>query len=570
VKEAPVLLPQPRRLDLGGELVPARPPALTFDPSLRPEGYELTVSLEGPLVVAADEAGAFYARATLAQLARVYGGMLPTCSVSDWPDLGTRAVMLDISRDKVPTMDTLEDLIGRLASWKVNQVQLYMEHTFAYSGHEEVWAGASPLTAEEVRRLDSYCRERHVELVPNQNCLGHMERWLRHERYRHLAVFPGGTKQRPYPTTLDPRKPGSLALVRELLAELLVCFTSPRVHVGLDEPWELPPERFDDYLWWVDTLRSLPELDGREMLVWGDVLALHPELLRQVPEGVTVCEWGYDDWHPFAERTAALSGAGVPFWVAPGTSSWLTILGRVPNMLGDCRAAMEAASRNGALGWLDTDWGDMGHLQFLPVSEPGFAYAAGVSWCFETNRDMDLARALDLHAFEDPQGSLGAALVKLGSTYLEVKPQFPNIATLVMNLYFPQLQVGSTLTEGLTTAQLDAAEGSLDAAAALYERARPRRPDGALVLEELRCATALVRLACRDSRARLEVDGQLPSVPEDRRLRLASELAELIERYRSLWLARNRPGGLASSVARLEHLLGCYRTGRVDHRWNPM
>ncbi len=64
----------------------------------------------------------------------------------DHPDLPVRGVMLDISRDKVPTMATLEAVIDRLASLKVNQVQLYSEHTFAYRNHPEVHAAASPST----------------------------------------------------------------------------------------------------------------------------------------------------------------------------------------------------------------------------------------------------------------------------------------------------------------------------------------------------------------------------------------------------------------------------------------
>ena len=98
--------------------------------------------------------------------------------------------MLDISRDKVPTMDTLFALIDRLAGWKVNQIQLYSEHTFAYRDHEVVWRDASPMTADEIRAVDAYCTERHIELVPNQNCLGHMDRWLQHDEYRHLAMAP--------------------------------------------------------------------------------------------------------------------------------------------------------------------------------------------------------------------------------------------------------------------------------------------------------------------------------------------------------------------------------------------
>ena len=200
-----------------------------------PDGYRLTVGDDDVNLAAGDDAGAFYGRATLEQLRREHGGDLPRCEIEDWPDYPVRAVMLDVSRDKVPSRRTLEALIERLASWKVNQVQLYMEHTFAYAGHREVWADASPFTAEEVAYLDRFCAERHVELVPNQNCLGHMGRWLKHERYRPLAMFPDGWAERGRwrpPATIDPANPGSLALVRELLTELLPNFTSRRVQLA--------------------------------------------------------------------------------------------------------------------------------------------------------------------------------------------------------------------------------------------------------------------------------------------------------------------------------------------------
>ncbi|HWC38679.1 MAG TPA: family 20 glycosylhydrolase, partial [Acidimicrobiales bacterium] len=492
-------------------------------------------------------------------------------TIRDWPDFAVRGVMLDISRDKVPTIETLETLIGRLASWKVNQVQLYIEHTFAYRGHEEVWAKASPLTADEVERLDVFCRARHVELVPNQNCLGHMGRWLAHERYRPLAIAPDGWPDlRGHlhaPTTIDPDKPGSLALVRELFAQLLPRFTSRRVQVGLDEPWELPPERIGDYVRWVRTLREIPELDGREMLMWGDILANHPETLSELPDGVTVCEWGYEDWHPFADRTAALNEAGVPHWVCPGTSSWLSILGRVTNMTGNCRTAAQAGLANGSRGFLTTDWGDMGHLQYLPVSEPGFATAAAVSWCLDANADLDLAAALDVHAFDDPTGELGTALLALGDAHRGIAPQFPNISVLVMHLYYPQLQLDRGISAGMTIEDLLAVEASLAVAAERVGRSQPQRADGELVKEELRTAAALVSLVCRDARARLAEDGWLSSVPESKRAELARELRPLIDHHRELWLARNRPGGLDDSAAWLEHLLHCYQTGVTDKAW---
>ena len=39
---------------------------------------------------------------------------MPVGTVRDWPDLAQRGVMVDVSRDKVPTMETLRDLIDWL------------------------------------------------------------------------------------------------------------------------------------------------------------------------------------------------------------------------------------------------------------------------------------------------------------------------------------------------------------------------------------------------------------------------------------------------------------------------
>jgi hypothetical protein len=468
-------------------------------------------------------------------------------------------------------MQTLRDLIDRLASWKVNQVQLYSEHTFAYENHAEVHSAASPFTANEIRELDAFCRERHIELVPNQNCLGHMNRWLLHDRYRDLAIRPDGFVDEwgiaRKAMTLDPSNPASLALIRELLAELLPLFRSRTVHVGLDEAWELPRERLTEFLDWIATLRALPELEGREMLIWGDMLSHDNALLHELPAGVTVCEWGYDARHPFDERGRALAAAGVPFWVAPGTSSWLSILGRVTNAVDTCRNAAQAALAHGATGYLNTDWGDQGHLQQLPISEPGLAYGAAVSWCLETNTDLDLAEALSVHAYDDPTGELAAALLALGDAHLVVTPQFPNMSTLVLHLYFPQLTVGRGLTRGITTDELAALEQHLADARAAVERAKPARADAVLLVDEIHWSIDIVDLVTRDGRARLAGDGTIGSVPSAVRQEFASQLNELIDRYRRLWLARNRPGGLDDSVSWLLNLHAAYASGSPDRTW---
>ena len=130
------LLPVPRTLELTDELVD-RPGRRVRGSTHRfpPQGYELRIGRDGRRAGRGRRRGPLLrrghprpagapARRSAARRARL----------RDHPDLPVRGVMLDISRDKVPTMDSLQAVIDRLASLKVNQVQLYSEHTFAYRG----------------------------------------------------------------------------------------------------------------------------------------------------------------------------------------------------------------------------------------------------------------------------------------------------------------------------------------------------------------------------------------------------------------------------------------------------
>ena len=590
----PALVPRPRSVNFGGRRVPDRPPVESIGGSLPPQGYRLRVSSEEIRLEATDSQGLGYGRATLRQLRRESGGTaaqagaaqagaeqagatLPECEITDWPDFLVRGVMIDISRDKVPTMATLEAMIERLASWKINHVELYMEHTFCYAGHEEVWREADPLTPADLARLDRHCRTLGVDLVPNQNTLGHFDRWLRHERYRSLAIMPDGFQWifgiKRSPTTLDPANPEAFELVSDLLGQLVSALDKPSIHIGLDEPWELAAERAPEWASWLERLAGLGELAGHELLVWGDMLAGHPEvlpLLSQIQAELTICEWGYEANHPFDDRLSKLDGAGLRTWVCPGTSSWMSISGRAVDMLENIRNAATAGMEHRSGGLLVTDWGDFGHHQYLPVSEPGLAVAAAMSWCVSANADLrldDLAHLLNVHSFGDQTGELARALIALGSVHRLVTPQPPNMSPLVCHLLFPQLPVGRMATKGLTLDELDSFDEALDSARAGLARSRPARADGGLVIEELRAAARWLELGSNDARARLAGDGMLSSIPAAERGALASACGEIADEHRRLWLERNRPGGLNESVAWLDHLKDCYLTGQADPQW---
>ncbi|MFQ5990478.1 MAG: family 20 glycosylhydrolase, partial [Candidatus Methylomirabilales bacterium] len=443
------------------------------------QSYRLVVEDGGISVIGVDEAGLFYGTCTLTQLMHLHAPatardplVFPGLRIDDWPDFLHRGVMLDVSRDKVPTMETLFSLVDLLASWKINQVQLYLEHTFAYRGHEVVWQHASPFTGAEIEALDAFCRERHVELVPNQNSFGHMHRWLIHEPYRQLAECPEGfshpfsPQREPY--GLCPTDPGSLTLLADLYEQLLPHFSSRQFNVGLDETFDLGYGRSAEvcaakgiervYLDFLREIHRLVSRHGRTMQCWGDVLRQRPELLSELPKDVIVLEWGYEADHPFFEHCRLFAAAGLRVYVCPGTSSWNSLGGRTDNALSNiCRAA-EAGHRTGAAGFLTTDWGDNGHLQSLPVSYLGLLAGAGMSWCRSdaaNPRSLNMPMLLDVHAFRDQAQVMGRVAYDLGNAYLLAGARLQNGSALFHLLVFADRDLSDLQRKGLTVETLD-------------------------------------------------------------------------------------------------------------------
>ncbi len=484
-----------------------------------------------------------------------------------------RAYMLDVSRDRVPTQETLEWLVGVLAELGFNELQLYVEHTFAYSGHREVWEDASPFTAEELRWLDRVCQSSSIDLVGNMNCFGHMGRWLAHERYRDLAECPDGAPSLFGSGTMPP---GCLAPTTRnaefgvaLARELGSAIRSRRIHIGGDEPFELGEGksaadvaargRETVYVEHLERLITPLVDNGYQVMFWADQFRRDRSLLARIPDGAIPVVWNYEapsdgGWEGFLppdlltrlnlpedphlgfESHARLFlEAGTPFWVAPGTGSWNTFIGRNLNAATNIADAAGVGAAAGSPGFLLTDWGDNGHFQPLPVSLPSMVRGGAAAQGEPIDDDALVAERID--ELLGCERGVGALIDRLGCIGEQLGMVSPNSSPLFSSLLATGIPgFGEPDPEGLASGMQ-----TLEEAAERFSHSIGG-PRGEIAAAEMASACRLAQLGLRQLGANHGLDVEAPS---------AAEIDAAAQAQRAAWLLSSRPGGLDDSLSKL-------------------
>ena len=546
--------------------------AITFDPdsTVASEAYRLEITPDGITIEYSDRAGAFYGTRTLKQFFVQCGQTIPCVEIVDAPDFEQRGVMLDISRNKIPSMETLTRLIEFLGDLKLNHVQLYIEgYPFAYPSFPDVWRGGTPLTGEDILELSRVCEQCCIDLVPNQNSFGHMTDWLAEDAFADLAESPDGFElwdtHHP-PSTLDPTNPETRDFLAETYDDLLPYFSDERFNVGCDETFELGEGRSADacaergtgrvYLDHLLNVYELLDERDKQMMVWGDIINEYPELVSELPADVIVLEWGYEADHPFDEHAHQYADAGLPFYVCPGTSSWNSLTGRTKNMRQNLRNAAENGLEHGARGYLITDWGDNGHWQPLPVSYPGYVYGAALAWGVEENSDPPIASFLDRFRFRDDSETMGQLLLDLGNYYLKEDQRASN-ATNVFRILNTAMDASAGI-DNVSKASLTAIDAYVSDLEDALSRAEMACDDAAVIEKELSTAIRMVQHGTRLGRLQLHDRDS-----EEFNALLAQnrdEIETIISDFRQCWLARNRHSDLDESLAHLQQLRETYDT----------
>lgn len=362
---------------------------------LERNAYRLIVNRQGILIAGGSETGVLYGIQTLRQIIRQEGVCIPCLSIFDYPELPNRGLYYDVTRGRIPTLDYLKKLADKMVFYKMNQLQLYIEHSFLFEEESEVWRDDTPLTAEEILELDAYCRERKIELVPSLSSFGHLYKTLRTRTFRHLCELPDtgdqpfGFVDRMEHHTLDVSNEESLAFVKQRIEEYMPLFTSGYFNICSDETFDLGKGRSRELAeqkgtrrMYLDFVRQLCEFvveKGKIPMFWGDIICGFPEAVKELPKETICLNWGYEP-DQTEETTRILAGAGAVQYCCPGVCGWDLFINRLDYAYENIRRMCTYAVKYGCAGVLNTDWGDCGHINHPDFGMPGMIYGAAFSW----------------------------------------------------------------------------------------------------------------------------------------------------------------------------------------------
>ena len=329
------------------------------DPSIPPEGYRLSVTSNGVKVASSDDAGAFYARETLKQLAIVSGKgrdrtvSFPCCEIEDSPQYAWRGLLLDEGRHFFGK-DAVRRLLDQMAQHKLNVFHWHLTEDQGWRidvpGYPELvkygsvrpespaydaridWDvpadrrtmkmdasryGPFYYTESDLRAIVRYAAERHIKVVPEIELPGHALASI--AAYPELTCFPErmaarvprciwGVEKNMYCAGNDK----AIEFLCNVLDFVCDVFPSETVHIGGDEcprdTWKACAKcqarikaeglRDEDELqaWFTERIAAHLAKRGRRIACWNGVLGCG----RPLPGAV--------DMYGFEPRRAPLYG----------------------------------------------------------------------------------------------------------------------------------------------------------------------------------------------------------------------------------------------------------------------
>ncbi len=377
------------------DIILAVNPSLKFPnapEAVKDQAYSLTIGKNGIIIESQTARGVFYGAMSLVQLLdKVESPELPCVKIIDWPDMKMRGISDDISRGQVSTLKNFEKIIRNIARYKMNVYMPYLEDMIQFPQYPDIGKNRGALSPEEIKELVAYAKNYFVEIIPIFQTLGHYENILTQKKFLKYAEFPGAS-------SLNVSNDSTYIFLESMLKEVFKLFPSNYFHMGADESFDvglgkskylvkkygIAKVHADHYKKIYDICKKY----GKDVMMYGDIILRHPEILKMIPKDITIVDWHYrpDFDYPSAKT---FSDAGFNYLVSPSVWNFSTTFPTNVNAFPNIKYLIKAGIENNAEGMINSNWGDFGAETFKEFLYFGYAWSAQCSWNF---KESDLSQ----------------------------------------------------------------------------------------------------------------------------------------------------------------------------------
>ena len=538
--------------------------ALAVDAALPAGQYRLAIAPDAVTLTAGDDEALCNGVQTLRQIIDLNGAVLPAQTITDWPDMATRGYYFDCSRGRVPKLSYLKQVADRLCRYKVNQWQLYIEHTYLFRDLSEAWRDDTPLTAQEILELDDYCAARHIELVPSLSTFGHMYKILSTKTCCDLCELEDSEKipfsysYAGWHHTLNASDPDSLAFVKKLIDEYRPLFRTNKFNICDDETFDLGKGRSKEqadregaqalYVRHVKALCEYIVARGGIPQFWGDIMWRFPESCRELPKETICLNWGYLP-EQRENEIRDIAASGITQYACPGCCGWNRWMPLQLYAYKNNRIMGRHARKYHAVGILNTDWGDYGHINDPRLTVPGMLYGAAFAWNADEVPFDEINEAVSRLEYGDASGTLAGAMAEMSDH--EVFDWWNAV-----NWIESSAERRAKLLAKLDMTQVPAANAAVEAARGKVLAAARSLPAGRKDIVQLVCVVADSILLWNDVGAYL---AGAHTAGDEAGTALACRLEHWFYRYRIEWDKTSRVSATPNLIRLMNAWADCLR-----------
>jgi len=233
------------------------------------------------------------------------------CEITEDGFFDVVSTMIDVSRNGVLKVKAVNKMIDYLAVMGYGMAMLYTEDIIKLENYKYFGYMRGRYSVDELKAVDDYAYEYGIEVIPCLELYGHMGKYL---------FWPEAAPIKDTGEVLLAREEKTFKFVEELVATASSCFRSKRIHIGMDEAWDMgrgnfltkhgyvPPfEIFTEYM---ERLIQITNKYGLTPMMWSDMYfrisagnndyygkntVIPKEIADKIPQEVELVFWHYGE-----------------------------------------------------------------------------------------------------------------------------------------------------------------------------------------------------------------------------------------------------------------------------------